>query len=86
MDFITRIEIKNAMKKLTKIGKAARYDNIPSEAIKVRGEASEEVLFDLCNRMWSEERIPAEWKKVLLIKLPKKGDLSYCKDWRALCS
>lgn len=70
------------MKKLKKIGKAARYDNIPSEAIRVGGEASEEVLFDLCNRMWIEERIPEERKKVLLIKLPKKGHLSYCKNWR----
>ena len=39
---------------------------------------------DLCNRIWSEEKIPEEWKKGLLIKLPKKGDLSYCKNWRGI--
>ena len=36
---------------------------------------------DLCNRIWSEEKMPEEWKKGLLIKLPKKGDLNYCKNW-----
>ena len=39
---------------------------------------------DLCNRIWSEEKMPEEWKKGLLIKLPKKGDLSYCKNWRGI--
>jgi len=48
---------------------------------------SEEVLLDLCNRTWSEEKIPEEWKKGLLIKLSKKGDLSYCtvKTSKASC-
>ena len=80
---ITRIEIKNAIKKL-KNGKAAGFDNIPPEAIKAGGETSEEVLLDLCNRIWSEEKVREEWKKGLLIKLPKKGDLSYCKNWRGI--
>ena len=56
---ITRIEIKNAIKKL-KNGKAAGCDNIPPEAIKAGGETSEEVLLDLCNRIWSEEKVPGE--------------------------
>ena len=47
---------------------------------------SEEVLLDFCNRVWSEEKTPEEWKKGLLIKLPKKGDLSYCKNWRGIMS
>lgn len=57
---------------------------MPPETIKVGGETSEEVLLDLYNRIWSEEKILEEWKKDLLIKLPKKGDLSYCKNWRIL--
>ena len=36
------------------------------------------------NRIWSEEKIPEEWRKGLLIKLPKKGDLTYCKNWRGI--
>ena len=80
---ITRIEIKNAIKKL-KNGKAAGCDNVPPKAIKAGGDTSEEVLLDFCNRVWTEEKIPEEWSKGLLIKLFKKGDLSYCKNWRGI--
>ena len=80
---ITRIEIKNAIKKL-KNGKAAGCDNVPPEAIKAGGDTSEEVFLDFYNRVWTEEKIPEEWRKGLLIKLPKKGDLSYCKNWRGI--
>ena len=77
------IETKNAVKKL-KSGKAGGCDNVPPEAIKAGGGTSEEVLLDFCNRIWSEEKTPEEWKKGLLIKPPKKGDLSYCKNWRGI--
>ena len=80
---ITRIEIKNAIKML-KNGKAAGGDNIPPEAIKAGGNTLEEVLLNLFNRIWSEEKIPEEWRKGLVIKLPKKGDLSCCKNWRGI--
>ena len=79
---ITRIEIKECYK--LKNGKGVGCDNIPPEAIKAGEDTSEKVLLDLCNRIWSEEKMPEEWKKGLLIKLPKKGDLSYCKNWRGI--
>ena len=66
---ITHVEIKSAIKTL-KNGKAAGCDSIPPEAIKAGGEVSEEVLLDLCNRIWSKEQVPEEWKKGLLITLP----------------
>ena len=28
--------------------------------------------------------MPEEWKKGLLIKLLKKGDLSHCRNWRGI--
>jgi len=80
---VTRVEIKSAIKKL-KNGKAAGCDSIPPEAIKAGGEVSEEILLDLCNQIWSEEQVLEEWKKGLLIKLPKKGDLIHCKKWRGI--
>ena len=78
-----RIEIKNVIKNL-KNGKAAGCDNVPPEAIKAGGDTSGEVHLNFCNRVWTEEKIPEEWRKGLLIKLPKKGDLSYCKNWRGI--
>ncbi len=42
---------------------------------------SAEDLYRLLNMIWREEKIPYEWKKGLLIKLPSKGDTTCCMNW-----
>ena len=59
-------------------------DNIASEALKVDMGTSVEILFPLFKKIWEEEKIPSDWKKGLLIKLPKKGDLLECDNWRGI--
>ena len=34
--------------------------------------------------MWCTEQIPDEWKEGYLIKLPKKGDLGSCNNYRGI--
>ena len=43
-----------------------------------------ELLYPLFNKIWEEERVPTEWKEGYLIKLPKKGDLSCCSNYRGI--
>ena len=43
-----------------------------------------ESLHQLLNLVWTEEEIPNDWKKGLLVKLPKSGDLSKCDKWRGI--
>ena len=69
---ITRVEIKNAMKKL-KSGKAAGCDNIPPEAIKVGDDMSEEVLLDLFNWIWNEQQTPEECEVRYANQAAKEG-------------
>ena len=45
---------------------------------------SAKVLYAFLNKIWKEEDIPQDWKVVLLVKLPKKGDLCLCKNWRGI--
>ena len=46
---------------------------------------SAKVLHSLLNKIWNEEEdIPQDWKVGLLVKLPKKGDLGLCKNWRGI--
>ena len=40
--------------------------------------------FSLLNKIWNEEVISQDWKLGLLVKLPKKGDLSLSKNWRGI--
>ncbi|VDP57120.1 unnamed protein product [Schistosoma margrebowiei] len=33
-------------------------------------------------KIWGEEQVPMDWKEGHVIKIPKKGDLSKCKNYR----
>lgn len=68
----------------TKSGKAAGPDDIPAEALKADTETTVEMLFPLFEKIWEEEDIPADWKEGYLIKIPKKGDLSNCANYRGI--
>ena len=80
---IAMAEIKRSLKSLMN-GKAAGCDNIPPEAWKEGGMVSAKVLHSLLNKIWNEEDIPQDWKVGLLVKLPKKGYLCLCKNWRGI--
>ena len=79
----TREEILSAIKKLRN-GKAAGPDNIPAEALKTDTETMVEMLHPLFKKIWEEENIPSEWKEGYLVKMPKKGDLSNCANYRGI--
>ena len=67
-----------------KRGKASGPDKIPAEAIKADIETSTEILHDLFGKIWEQEEIPTEWKEGYLVKLPKKGDMQECKNYRGI--
>jgi len=79
----TKSEIIKAIKSL-KSGKAAGPDGIPPEALKADIPTSTEMLHPLLLKIWDQERVPEDWKKGYLVKLPKKGDLSCCNNWRGI--
>ena len=80
---VTKQEIRKALKSLNN-GKAAGEDNIPAEALKEGGEVIVDQLHVLLNLVWTTGEIPSDWKKGLLVKLPKSGDLSQCGKWRGI--
>lgn len=79
----SREEIRQAIKQL-KNGKASGPDNIPAEALKADIETTVNMLYPLFIQIWNEEKIPVEWKEGYLIKLPKKGDLTNCNNYRGI--
>ena len=79
----TKQKIKKAIRQM-KSGKAPGRDNIPAEALKVDVEETTELLHPLFVKMWEEEIIPASWKEGYLVKIPKKGDLSNCANYRGI--
>lgn len=45
---------------------------------------STKVLTGLFRSIWKEETIPSDWDKGLVVKLPKKGELQNCNDYREI--
>jgi len=68
-------EIFNAIKAM-KNGKATGADNIPAEVLKADPYISADILLPLFQEIWQKETFPKEWKEGIIIKVPKKGDLS----------
>ena len=79
----SKAEIRKAIVTL-KNGKAAGPDNIPAEAIKADTETAVIILHSLFSKIWEKEEVPAQWKEGLVIKLPKKGDLRDCSNYRGI--
>lgn len=80
---VTKAEIKSAINSMG-AGKAPGVDGITVELFKADMTTTIEVLYDLFCAIWVSESIPADWKKGLIIKLPKKGDLTKCGNWRGI--
>ena len=78
-----REEIRKAIS-LLKTGKAPGPDEIPAEAIKADMETSIEILYDLIGKIWDTDEIPIGWKEWYLVKIPKKGDLQECRNYRGI--
>ena len=81
--YITRNEIKNAMYKM-KRDKAAGIDSLTTEFLNVDKDVTTEVLYELFTRIWEKEELPEDWSKRLIVKLPKRGDLTECDNWRGI--
>ena len=65
-------EIRKVLKEL-KNGKAPEVDNITVEFLWTDHETSTRQIQDLLRRVWTEEKAPTDWKRGLILKLPKKG-------------
>ena len=42
------------------------------------------MLHSLLCKIWKQERVPDDWKRKHLVQPPKKGDLSFCNNWRGI--
>jgi hypothetical protein len=67
-----------------KNGKAAGADNILAEVLKADPYMSADILLSPFQVIWQKEKLPKDWKEGIIIKIPKKGDLSQCRNWRGI--
>jgi hypothetical protein len=52
--------------------------------LKVDPYATADILLPLLQDKWQKEKFRKEWKEGIIIKVPKKGDLSQCRNWQGV--
>lgn len=75
--------MKRAIKRL-KLGKAPGCNNIPPDVLKADITATIDVLHGLLNEIWIKEEVPTDWRRGLIVTIPKKGNLSECRNLRGI--
>ena len=80
---LTKDEVRYAIKHL-KTGKAPGVDMVTAEEIAAAGEYGVDVMYQLCSRIWEEERFPEEWKQSVIIPIYKKKDKLVCDNYRGI--
>ena len=81
-----QIQEEEVMKgiKALKNGKTPGIDGISAELLKHGQQELTQQLTHLFNLAWSSEKVPKDWRQGMIIKLPKKGDLGNCNNWRGI--
>ena len=71
--------------KISKKGKATGVDNIPGEIIINAGtKLLNDMITELCQKIWDTKEWPYLWTQSLIIPIPKKGNLKKCKNYRTV--
>lgn len=73
-DEISGTEVARAIKSL-KNNKAPGLDEVCAELLKHGQEVVVESLTHLFNMIWHREDVPADWRRGVIVMLPKKGNL-----------
>ena len=76
-------EIIAAIKTL-KNKKAPGEDNLNAELFKMDPELAAEILLPLFVSIWEQKIIPEDWTQGIIVKIPKKGNLQECSNWRGI--
>ena len=67
-----------------KNGKAPGVDNISAEMLKASPPIALCQLLNICNQILDQCKVPSDWRRALLAKIPKKGDPSICDNYRGI--
>jgi len=76
-------EVELAIGKL-KNHKSPGIDQIPTELIKAGGRTICSVIHKLIISIWNKEELPEECKESIIVPIYKKGDKTYCNNYRGI--
>ena len=82
---ILECEVKWALGSIT-TNKASGGDGIPVELFQILKDDAVKVLHSIGQQIWKTQQWPQDWKRSVLIPIPKKGNAKECSNSRTLHS
>ena len=76
---ILECEVKWALRS-TAVNKANGCDEIPAELFKSLKDDAIKIVHSLCQEIWETQQWPQDWKRSILIPVPKEGSTKECAD------
>ena len=76
---ILECEVKWALGSIT-TNKASGGDGTPVELFQILKNDAVKVLHSICQQIWKTQQWPQDWKRSVLIPIPKKGNAKECSN------
>ena len=76
-------EVKRALESIT-TNKASGSDGIPVEQLQILKDDAVKVLHSICQQIWKTQQWPQDWKTLVFISIPKKGNAKECSNYHII--
>ena len=80
---ILESEVKWALESIT-TNKASGGDGIPVELFQILKDDAVKVLHSTCQQIWKTQQWPQDWKRSVVIPIPKKGNAKKCSNYHTV--
>ena len=80
---ILECEVKWALGSIT-MNKASGGDGIPVELFQILKDDAVKVMHSICQQIWKTQQWPQDWKRSVLITIPKKGNSKECSNYHTI--
>ena len=68
----------------TAVSKTSGCEGLPVELFKTLKDDAIKVLHSICQQIWKTQQWPQDWKRLILIPIPKKVGTKYCVKHRTV--
>ena len=76
-------EVKWALGSIT-MNKASGGDGIPVVLFQILKDGAMKVLHSICQQIWKMQQWPRNWKRIVFIPIPKKGNAKECSNYHTI--
>ena len=63
------------------MNKASGGDGIPDELFQTLKDDAVKMLHSICQQIWKTQQWPQDWKRSVVIPIPKKGNAKECSNY-----